>query len=136
MIIEKAYAKMFGSYKNIVGGHVDGALADLTGGIPQSFTLKESPCKEWQTTGVFWEKLIFWQSHNYLMGAGSPSGSDSDISSLGIVQGHAYSIMDATVIDGVKLIQLRNPWGGDVEWKGAWSDNSKEWTQKRKNAIY
>lgn len=27
----------------------------------------------------------------------------------------------------VKLIRLRNPWGNDVEWKGAWSDNSREW---------
>jgi hypothetical protein len=34
MIIEKAYAKMFGSYKNISGGHVDETLADLTNGAP------------------------------------------------------------------------------------------------------
>lgn len=34
MIIEKAYAKMFGSYQNISGGPVDGALADLTNGAP------------------------------------------------------------------------------------------------------
>lgn len=70
------------------------------------------------------------------MGAGSPSGSDADVSSMGIVQGHAYSIMDTAEIDGVKLIQLRNPWGDETEWRGAWGDKSKEWTQKRKNAIY
>jgi calpain len=34
------------------------------------------------------------------------------------------------------LIQLRNPWGDETEWRGAWGDDSKEWTQKRKNAIY
>jgi hypothetical protein len=38
------------------------------------------------------------------MGAGSPSGSDTDISNLGIVQGHAYSILDVAEIDGEKLI--------------------------------
>lgn len=70
------------------------------------------------------------------MGAGSPSGSDTDVSPLGIVQGHAYSILDTAEIDGVKLIQLRNPWGDETEWRGAWGDDSKEWTQKRKNAIY
>jgi calpain len=33
-------------------------------------------------------------------------------------------------VDGrdVHLVRIRNPWGDDVEWKGAWSDGSKEWT--------
>ena len=25
------------------------------------------------------------------------------------------------------LIRLRNPWGNEAEWNGAWSDNSYEW---------
>ena len=69
------------------------------------------------------------------MGAGSPSGSDTDVSNLGIVQGHAYSILDIAEIDGEKLMQLRNPWGNSKEWKGAWSDGSKEWTEKRTRMI-
>jgi hypothetical protein len=39
MIIEKAYAKLYGSYPIIEGGHVDVALADLTNGVPQKFNL-------------------------------------------------------------------------------------------------
>ena len=67
--------------------------------------------KTMHNTGELWAKLLFWKSKNYLMGCGSPSGSDSDVSSLGIVQGHAYSILDVAMIDGHKLMQLRNPWG-------------------------
>ncbi|CAN8008823.1 unnamed protein product, partial [Ixodes pacificus] len=26
------------------------------------------------------------------------------------------------------LIRLRNPWGDDTEWRGAWSDKSREWS--------
>lgn len=33
-ILEKAYAKLYGGYQNIVGGKVSVALADMTGGFP------------------------------------------------------------------------------------------------------
>ena len=26
-----------------------------------------------------------------------------------------------------KLVRIRNPWGNEQEWVGAWSDESKEW---------
>lgn len=45
----------------------------------------------------------------------------------GIVELHAYSVLKAREIDGVRLVLLKNPWGKH-EWKGAWSDGSKEWT--------
>eukprot|EP00347_Sterkiella_histriomuscorum_P011682 403371513 len=136
MLIEKAYAKMYGSYPNIEGGLVDAAFADLTNGAPDRYDLTDQNVKRMLNTGQFWEKLNFWNAKNYLMGAGSPQGSDADVSRLGIVQGHAYSILDVYEVEGNKLIQLRNPWGDRTEWKGAWSDQSKEWTDRRKRIIY
>ncbi len=41
MILEKAYAKMYGSYQNIEGGLVDAALADLTNGAPARLDMTE-----------------------------------------------------------------------------------------------
>ena len=70
------------------------------------------------------------------MGAGSPPGSDSDVSPLGIVQGHAYSILDVATIDGHNLVQLRNPWGDETEWKGDWGDKSDMWNERRKKSAY
>jgi hypothetical protein len=84
-----------------------------------------------------WLKFLTWtKEDNYLLAAGSPPGKDTDISDLGIVQGHAYSILDICDVDGVKLIQLRNPWGNKKEWKGPWSDNSKEWTERSRMIVY
>jgi Calpain family cysteine protease len=70
------------------------------------------------------------------MGCSSPAGSDANISNMGIVQGHAYSILDIFEVEGNKLLQLRNPWGNDKEWKGAWSDQSSDWTERRRQIIY
>jgi hypothetical protein len=45
-------------------------------------------------------------------------------------------LLDVFEVEGTKLVQLRNPWGDTTEWKGAWGDNSKEWTDRRKRIIY
>ncbi|XP_042372780.1 calpain-1 catalytic subunit-like, partial [Plectropomus leopardus] len=48
-----------------------------------------------------------------------------------LVKGHAYSITAARQVhhqgSAVELLRIRNPWG-QVEWTGAWSDGSKEWS--------
>jgi len=41
-IIEKAYAKKYGSYSAIAGGLVDLALSELTNGIPESYDREEN----------------------------------------------------------------------------------------------
>ena len=70
------------------------------------------------------------------MGSGSPNGIDTNVSNMGIVQGHAYSILDVFEVEGNQLMQLRNPWGDQTEWKGAWGDNSREWTERRKRMVF
>ncbi|CAE6501551.1 unnamed protein product [Rhizoctonia solani] len=45
----------------------------------------------------------------------------------GLFAGHAYSVIAAREVNGKRFLHLRNPWG-KVEWTGAWSDGSKEWT--------
>ena len=72
------------------------------------------------------------------MGAASPSHPDGDraMSTTGIVQGHAYSVLSIKEIDQNKLIKLRNPHGSgtEEEWAGAWSDmDSVRWTKRLQN---
>ena len=40
-VIEKAYAKLYGGYNNIVGGKVAITLAEMTGGFPEEIELKQ-----------------------------------------------------------------------------------------------
>jgi len=54
---------------------------------------------------------------------------------VGLIRGHAYSITAVKMLDvetprvsgKVPLLRIKNPWGNEVEWKGAWSDCSAEW---------
>lgn len=51
MLVEKAYAKMYGSYPNIEGGRVDEALADLTNGAPYRFDLSDPDVQQMYNSG-------------------------------------------------------------------------------------
>ncbi|CAE7429994.1 ADL1 [Symbiodinium sp. CCMP2592] len=85
--------------------------------------------------GTMWAKLLSLVKDGHLLGCGSGSGKDTDISDMGIVKGHAYSLLRVEEVEGNRLVQLRNPWGS-TEWKGKWSDGDKDsWTQKMKKKL-
>ncbi len=51
MLVEKAYAKLYGSYPNIEGGLVDAALADLTNGAPDRYDLTDQNVRKMYNNG-------------------------------------------------------------------------------------
>jgi hypothetical protein len=134
MILEKAYAKFYGSYENIEAGKVQYALADLTGGQPEQIKLETVS----DNLNAFWTRIMAYFKAGYLMGAGSPEHEMGDraVSENGIVQGHAYSILQLTEYEGEKLIQIRNPHGTQgAEWNGDWADGSPKWTEAAKAKV-
>jgi len=70
------------------------------------------------------------------MGCSAKGGKESDESGMGILTGHAYSILDTAIYNEEKLIKVRNPWG-QKEWTGRWSDHCKlTWNEKSKKALH
>merc|ERR1712046_345836 len=67
----------------------------------------------------------------HLLTAGSAGANDSQTSHRGIVQGHAYSIMQVRTLENgrLRLLKLRNPWGKG-EWKGDFGAWSRCWTNE------
>lgn len=92
-ILEKAYAKLHGSYEALEGGLVQDALVDLTGGAGEEIDMRSPQAQIDLASGRLWSQLLRFKQEGFLLGAGSPSGSDVHISSSGIVQGHAYSLL-------------------------------------------
>ena len=92
-ILEKAYAKLHGSYEALEGGLVQDALVDLTGGAGEEIDMRSAQAQIDLASGRLWSQLLRFKQEGFLLGAGSPTGSDVHISSSGIVQGHAYSLL-------------------------------------------
>ncbi|XP_040825909.1 calpain-3 isoform X5 [Ochotona curzoniae] len=126
-LLEKAYAKLHGSYEALKGGNTTEAMEDFTGGVTEFFEIKDAP---WDMYKIM-RKAI---ERGSLMGCSIdtivPVQYETRMA-CGLVRGHAYSVtgLEEALFKGekVKLVRLRNPWG-QVEWNGSWSDGWKDWS--------
>ncbi|MGH0132317.1 UNVERIFIED_CONTAM: hypothetical protein FKN15_050526 [Acipenser sinensis] len=131
-LLEKAYAKLHGSYEALKGGNTTEAMEDFTGGVTEFFEMKEAPKEFFKIMKKALEKSA-------LMGCSIDSLVPVRFETrtgTGLVKGHAYSVTGVEDIQHketrVRLVRLRNPWG-QVEWNGPWSDKSKEWATIEKH---
>ncbi|XP_071402621.1 calpain-1 catalytic subunit-like [Centroberyx affinis] len=124
-LLEKAYAKVCGSYSDMSAGTPSEALVDFTGGVHMCIQLADSPPNLWQ--------LMYRAAQSKsLMGCGTPQGETSanTVAPNGLVRGHAYTVTGVKQMmsrgKAVNLVRLWNPWGKG-EWNGDWSDQSPLW---------
>lgn len=78
-----------------------------------------------------WQLLTSNDQNRQCQFAARTSGDGETKQDIGIVAGHAYSIImckEVAVSDHqvFRLLKIRNPWG-KFEWKGDWSDWSSMW---------
>jgi len=153
LLLEKAFAKLLGSYAALEGGIPEVAFQALTGQREQLRWQKEGHDR-WQLlkfempqysnaklTGAILKRtrrrldnenlflrLAYYEQANFLLAASvSRSGRLEHRRSNGILEGHAYSVLEVQEVYGLRFIRLRNPWGKE-EWTGRWSRNSSEWS--------
>ncbi|XP_072266407.1 calpain-13-like [Pyxicephalus adspersus] len=159
-LLEKAYAKLLGSYQNLHWGFPEEAFVNLTGGITMTFDLRGEQLQRnqlWHMISkaspdtlmacVYGKKevtprnrsmslpLVQKEALDFRRGSVPISYiSDNPVLSNGLVQSHAYCVTGTAQVplkNGfAKLIRLWNPWG-QGEWRGAWNDKSPSWKELR-----
>jgi calpain len=125
-LMEKAFAKLHGSYGSLIGGNTNEGFVDLTGGFSETFEVRKDDKSLWK---------IISNSINqrWLLGCACTGGAKD--TGMGILTGHAYTILRALKFQGEKLIQFRNPWGRK-EWTGKWGDyDTARWTKGARKEL-
>ena len=130
ILLEKAWAKLNGNYARIIGGDPHEIFEVLTNAYCEKFMFNKLNKEE------IWLKYKNAQEKGFLMIAGTNVDDDLPIESMGLVSGHAYTIIKVIEVKTnsgkEKLINLRNPWG-HKEWIGDWCDSSIKWTSDIRN---
>ncbi|GFY46636.1 calpain-B [Trichonephila inaurata madagascariensis] len=126
-LLEKAYAKLHGSYEALEGGQAMDALVDLTGGLAEMYVLESAPPHLYN--------FLLQASSNGAFITCSRKGDwketrKADVN--GLVSGHAYTISAVATVklstgSEAYLVRIRNPWGNDTEWNGQWNDSDTNW---------
>lgn len=72
LLLEKAYAKIHGGYRNIVGGQPYEAMMDLTGCPTATYSFKDEKVMEMVNNGKLWTLLKHYDKQGFVMSGGTP----------------------------------------------------------------
>ncbi|XP_077581342.1 calpain-10 isoform X2 [Stigmatopora nigra] len=130
-LLEKAYAKLHGSYEQLWAGQVSEALVDLTGGLAECWSLSDHGSEDKHNQRRM-KKLdldmiyplrstcaLSCSTQNILGGSTEPD------------QHHAMAVMEWLEVkevagSKVRLFRIRNPWGRCC-WAGTWTEDGPGW---------
>eukprot|EP00096_Caligus_rogercresseyi_P010637 TRINITY_DN3959_c0_g1_i1.p1 TRINITY_DN3959_c0_g1~~TRINITY_DN3959_c0_g1_i1.p1 ORF type:complete len:635 (+),score=127.13 TRINITY_DN3959_c0_g1_i1:62-1966(+) len=145
-LLEKAYAKLHGSYAVLQGGNLSDALVDFTSGVSEIIEMEADSriqSNDEMQSELFKTMLTEIDEHSLMCCAIHPTTPDDleKRTSMGLIIGHAYGITAVRKItvrgtgfmdlfkekEKIFLVRLQNPWG-EKEWNGPFSDTSQEWS--------
>ncbi|NP_113861.1 calpain-10 [Rattus norvegicus] len=134
-LLEKAYAKVHGSYEHLWAGQVADALVDLTGSLAERWSLKDirkaSGQQDRPSGGEHraCQQLLRLKDQCLLScSVLSPRAGARELGEF-----HAFIISDLQELrsqtgQGILLLRIHNPWGRRC-WQGLWREGGEGWNQ-------
>ena len=136
MLLEKAWAKLHGSYCMIRAGSPSMVFPHLTGA--PTLRVDHNILRD---TNRFWDEIKDSDKRHHMITACSyerDTLQTVDSEKKMIVSSHVYAVISVHEItrkgEKVKLLKLRNP-HGQHEWTGDWSDRSELWDEKTRSEL-
>ena len=136
IIIEKAFAKVYGSFEKIEGGFTSAGFASILGRVERNYIQKIQADKNLADPEQLWDFVSnnLWEN-GFILGCSWVQVSTEEVEGRlgetrarqGLIGGHAYGVMGVWEIGTTRLLKFRNPWGNENEWRGAWCDGGDEW---------
>ena len=159
-LIEKAAAKLNGSYEALNGGTFSEAFGMLTGmpvqnirlakfrepQRPPNLTAEEAPSFErrlekWRKKGYdldeLYAQLFSFKASGFVIGCSTFFHTEKEINearATGIQVPHAYCLLELASVDDEPLVKLRNP-NGHAGWRGDWSRGSSKWSYESRTQL-
>ncbi|CAI2385781.1 unnamed protein product [Moneuplotes crassus] len=133
LVLEKAWAKLNGSFENIMQGYPQDVLSFIMPGLSKVINLRRE-----DNNHELWKILIQALYKNHIIcGITYKAIKGVDLKLKGLVPNHCYSVIGCTHFTVKRtehrLVRLYNPWG-TLEWKGHWSKTDKRWTKSLLNS--
>lgn len=130
-IIEKAYMKLMGGY-DFPGSNSGIDLYALTGWIPEHIFIKDANFNAEKQ----WKRMMNGQRNGIaLVTIATGHMLDEEADRLGLVPTHAYAVLDLKEVQGLRLLQVKNPWS-HKRWKGPFSHlDADHWTSELKAEL-
>lgn len=132
LVLEKAYAKAYGSYDLISAGDVMHTLRDLTGAPYEILENIGADSEE------LWKQLTNACEKDFIVVAYRTDVGGSIDNRL-IQPGQSHTVVDCVEVNDsygrpTRLVLIRNVWS-DWKWAGDWSDKSQLWTPELKQRL-
>lgn len=122
-LLEKSFAKLFGSYERIESGTGYESLRMLTNKPVFMFHHKKVVGK----MDEMFKMLHKLSRENHPMAVSCCDVARGSRAPDGLTTGHAYTLLDVIELNGEKLAKVRNPWSKE-RYNGPWSDKDSRWT--------